>query len=177
MKSQDLEDIVAHGRGRTMSIFAFARLKDFLGKKARVDNSDDMAMLIHHWKGEEFVEHEKLAGVEHGRACGNGDNATDHDLTQRCVERRGQQTPCRQDPDETFVGVDSEEINYTFADAFTTDAIKRFRHGHVRIEKRKIFARVLDDRGIEIGNASGLRHSQLLPDERYLCSLEFVPLR
>ena len=96
---------------------------------------------------------------------------------ERRVERRGQQTPCRQDSDETFIGVYSKEINYTFANAFPPDAIKRFGHDHVRIQERKIFARVLDNPRVEIGDASGFRHSQLLRDERCLCSLEFVRLR
>src|SRR5207249_2052420 len=177
MKSQDLEDIVPNGRGRTLSIFAFAHLKNFFGKKARVDNADDVAVLVNHWEGKEFVEHEKFAGIKHGCARGNGNDATHHDLVQRRVERRGQQTPCRQDSDQTFVGVYSKEINYTFANAFPPDAIKRFGHDHVRIQERKIFARVLDNPRVEIGNASGFRHSQLLRDERCLCSLEFVRLR
>ena len=176
MKSQDLEDIVPNGRGRTLSIFAFARLKDFVGKKARVDNADDVAMLVNHWEGEKFVEDEKFAGIKHGCARGNGNDATHHDLTQSRLESRGQQTPCRQDTDQTLVGVDGEEIDYTFTDAFAPDAVERLAHGHVRIQERKIFPRVFDNWRIEIGDARGLRHSQLLPDERCLCSSEFVPL-
>ena len=93
------------------------------------------------------------------------------------MSRSSQQTAGGQYSDETFVGIDREKIDDARADTFTPDAIERFGHGHVHIQKRKIFARVLGYRRIEIRNASGLRHSPLLRDERCLCSLEFGALR
>src|SRR6266850_7162609 len=115
MKSQDFEDIVANWRGRTMSIFAFARLQNFISKKARVDNADDMAVFVDHWEGEKFVEHEKLAGIEDGGARGNGDDAFHHDVAKRALERGGQQATRGQHADQTFVGIDRKKIDHALA--------------------------------------------------------------
>ena len=93
------------------------------------------------------------------------------------MSRSSQQTAGGQYSDETFVGIDREKIDDALANAFTPDAIECFGHRHVRIQEREIFTRVLANRGIKIRNASGLRHSQLLPDERCLCSSEFALLR
>ena len=74
MQTERFENIIVHGSGGTMSIFAVAGLQNFLGEKAHVDHTDDTPLLIDHGKGEEFVEHEKFAGVEHGRGRRNGDD-------------------------------------------------------------------------------------------------------
>src|SRR5438477_770286 len=175
MESEDFKDIVANRSGRARLLLALTQ--NFLSKQTDVDNADDMTVLVDHWKSEKLVEHEKLAGVENRRGGRNGDDAFDHDVAERALERSGQQTAGGQNPDKTFVGIDREKIDDALADTFTPDAVERFSHGHIRIEQRKIFARVLGYRGIEIRNASGLRHSQLLRDERCLCSLEFRALR
>src|SRR5437016_2294381 len=124
MESEDFKDIIANRSSRARLLVAFTQ--NFLSKQTDVDNADDMTMLVDHWESEKLVEDEKLAGVENRRGGGNSDDAFDHDVAERALERSGQQTAGGQHSDETFVGIDCKKIDNALADTFTPDAIKRF---------------------------------------------------
>src|SRR5205085_3452817 len=122
-------------------------------------------------------EHEKLARIQNRGLCRNCDYAPDHDVTQWALERGGQKSTRGQHSHETFVGIDRKKIDNPLTNSFASNTVERCCHCHVCIQQRKIFPRMFDNPRIEIRNASSLRHSQLLRDERCLCSLEFVPPR
>src|SRR5207253_9018143 len=75
--------------------FALRPHPRFPRKQTDVDYADNATLFVNHWEGEKFVEHEKLASIEHGCRRGNGYDATHHDLAERCFESRGQQTARR----------------------------------------------------------------------------------
>src|SRR5204863_8024880 len=131
-------------RGRAGLLFALTQ--DFLGKQTDVDYADNATLFVNHWEGEKFVEHEKLAGIEHGCSRGNGYDATHHDLAEGCLERRGQQTTCRKHPHETFAGIHSEKIDNALTDAPIPEAVERSGHAHVRSQDRKTVPRELVQR-------------------------------
>ena len=145
MEAERLENIVVHGRGRTLPIFALACLQYFLGEKTHVDDTNNAAFFVNHGKSEKFIEDKKLTGVEHGRARRYGHDTPNHDLTQRRLQGGGEKPARGKDSDQTFVRIDREEVNDTFSDAFAPDAIEGFRYREVSVEEGKIFARMFDN--------------------------------
>src|SRR2546427_9570366 len=87
-KPERLKKFGAQHRGGALSTLTVTCLQNFLREQVRVDHADDAALPVHHWKGEKFVEHEKFARVEDSGGRGGGDNAREHDLTERRFPRR-----------------------------------------------------------------------------------------
>ena len=169
VKPERFEDIVPNRCDRVPLFFAVARLKNFLGKQTDIDHTNNPTLFVNNRKREELVEHKKFACVEDGSLRRNGYEPADHDLSERSIERRGEQPPSGQHSDESLFRIDRVEVNNALADTFAADALERVRHAHVSVQEWKIFPRVLNDRRIEIGNADLLSHSSFLLDERCLC--------
>ena len=158
VKTERLEKFGAHRRSATMSIFAFTRLQNFLGKQIRVDHADDVALLVHNGEGEKLVEHKEFASVQDGCVGRNGNDALHHDLAQLCFQRCGQQATRWNHADKPTPFVHYIKVNDTLAYAFAPDALECFAHGHIVVEQRKILTRVLDNRRLKIGNAGSDVH-------------------
>ena len=73
-----------------MSIFAFPRLQNFLGEQVRVDDSNDVALLVHDRKCEKFVKDKEFARVEDGSCRRNSHHAPHHDIGEHCLQLRGE---------------------------------------------------------------------------------------
>src|SRR5213596_45345 len=122
-------------------------------EKIRIYDPDDAALFVHHGKRKKFVQHEKFACVEYGGGRGNSHDARHHDPAQRCFQRRRQQTTGGNYANEPFLLVNRVKVNDAFAHAFASDALERFAYRHVRIQQRKILARMFDNRRVEIRDA------------------------
>ena len=140
------------------SILGLACFQDFFGKQIRVDDSNHAALFVHDRESEEFVKHEELARVEHRCLRRNSHDAPNHHFAQCGLQWRGQQAPGRHDAHESLLFIDRVEINYALTNALAPDPLQRFANRHVRVQQRKIFPRMLEDRRTKIGNAVGKIH-------------------
>ncbi len=168
VKAERLEDFVTRqlqrfrmqpGR-RVSGLFGFVRgLQEFFGEKTHVHDADDPFPGIHHGKREEFVEHEKLARLQHGDARRDGHDAPDHDVVQRRVQRRDEQPARRQHADQSVGFIHDVEINEPFAGALATDGFERPGDSRRAFQQRKIKPRVGEDRIAEmLGGRGGIGH-------------------
>ena len=140
------------------AFFAISCFEHFFSEKTYIDDADHPAPLVHDRKREEFVEDEKFARLQYSCGRWNGDHAPNHDFFQARFQRGCQQAPCRQNSNETFLGIDREEVDHPFSYAFAPDAIERPGDTHVRIEQRKIFARVINNQRVKIRTADRVIH-------------------
>src|SRR6266481_2444915 len=53
-------------------------LEHFGGEQADIDNADDVTVGIDNWEREEFIKHKKLARIEDGSCCRDGNDALHH---------------------------------------------------------------------------------------------------
>src|SRR6266581_963636 len=97
--------------------------------------------------------HGKRACVEDGGGRGNSHDARHHNPAQRCFQRRRQETTGGNYANEPFLPVNRVKVNDAFAHAFASDALERFAYRHVRIQQRKILARMFDNRRVKIRDA------------------------
>ncbi len=176
-KTKRFEHIIAEISDGGSFFLAVTRFQHFLGEQAYIHDANNSPGAVHNRECKELIEDKEFACFQHSRAHRNRNDPTHHDFFQPRLERRGQQPPRGQDSRKASLGIGGEEINHAFTHAFAADALQRGFYRHACIEQGKIFARVIDDRRIEIWKAKGLTHQPLLRDERCLCCEEHLPLR
>ena len=151
------------------------QVAQLVGVQFHVDRADQAALRIDHGKGQKTVQHEELAGVQHGRLGRNGDHAAEHDVGDGGLRRAQQQGPRGNHALEAVFVVDHVEIDDPGRRRRLPQGHERLADGMVDAEPSQLRAHVTHDRvgQVRFGDGRGHfpRRAQLPPFWASICRM------
>lgn len=118
---------------------------EFFGVEIDIDESDELVFRIDDGESEEPVKGEEFAGIEDGRAAGDGDDGGDHHVRDGGVGGSAEEFACGDDAEELVFGIDDVEVDDTSTDLMVADVLDGLGDGEVGADTCGIGPHVLLD--------------------------------
>jgi hypothetical protein len=143
---------------KVVEVFVTVEISQFVGVEIDIDDAEHPPLRVDDREGEQPMEEEKLAGIQHGCRTGDRHHPLHHDVSDQSLLIREQQLPGGDHAYQLVVLIEHVEIDDPPLGRLLTGSTDRLADRLIGSQAGEIGPHVMGHRIVQVGAGAGGRH-------------------